>query len=158
MQADPHLPDPALLRCDRVWIAQQQITLLASTTSPTAACPACGSASSRVHSRYTRTLADLPWHNTPVQLQLQVRRFFCDVATCPQRIFVERVPTVAATHARKTCRMRETLSRIGLALGGQAGCRLASQLGLCSSPTSLLRIVRQRAAIGRCHATGPGSG
>lgn len=142
MQASSHLPDAAVLQCDRVFIAQQGITLLVSTTAVAAICPACGSVSWRIHSRYTRTVADLPWHNTPVWLQLQVRRFFCDVPTCPRRIFVERVPTVAARHARKTCRMLESLSKIGLALGGQAGCRLASQLGLCSSPDSLLRIIR----------------
>lgn len=71
-----------------------------------------------------------------------MRRFFCDVRTCPRQIFVERVTTVAAVHARKTCRMLESLSRIGLALGGQAGSRLSSQLGLDNSPDSLLRIVK----------------
>lgn len=142
MNVSPHLPDPAGLQCDRVLIEQQRITLRVSTTSSTAACPACGSICSRVHSRYTRTLADLPWHNTPVRLQLHVRRFFCDVPNCPRRIFVERVPTVAAVHARKTCRMLESLGRIGLALGGQAGSRLGNRLGLCDSPDSLLRTVK----------------
>lgn len=141
MEVGPHLPDPAL-RCDRVLIEQQWITLQVSTTVPTAVCPTCGSACSRVHSRYIRILSDLPWHNTPVRLELQVRRFFCDMPICPRRIFVERVPTVAAAYARKTCRMLESLSHIGLALGGQAGSRLGSQLGLYNSPDSLLRIVK----------------
>lgn len=140
MNVSPHLPDPALLQCDQVSIEQQQITLRVRTTSPTAVCPICGSTCSRIHSWYSRSLADLPWHNTPVRLQLQVRRFFCDVPTCPRRIFVEPIPTVAAVHARKTCRMLEGLGRIGLALGGQAGSRLGSQLGLCNSPDSLLRV------------------
>ena len=41
-------------------------------------CPVCGISSSRIHSRYVRTLADLPWQGVPVGLKLHVRRFFGD--------------------------------------------------------------------------------
>ncbi len=125
MQAGPHLPDPGVLECDRILIAQQLITLLASTSSSAGVCPVCGSVSSGTHSRYTRTLTDLPWHSTSVRLPRQVRRFFCDAPTCPRRIFVERVHSIAAVHARKTGRMGEALTRIGLALGGQTRLALA---------------------------------
>lgn len=40
-------------------------------------CPDCGATTERVHSRYTRTLEDLPWHGSTVQIRLQTRRFFC---------------------------------------------------------------------------------
>jgi transposase len=41
------------------------ITLTLRTTSPTAACPSCGTVSSRIQSRYTRTLRDLPAIDLP---------------------------------------------------------------------------------------------
>jgi transposase len=45
-------------------------------------CPDCGSGVHRVHSRYARTLADLPLSGRAVQLKLLVRRFRCDRALC----------------------------------------------------------------------------
>ena len=53
--------------------------------------PTCGGISLRVHSRYTRTLADLPLSGRSVQLKLLVRRLRCDRAPCTRRIFSERL-------------------------------------------------------------------
>ena len=55
-----------------------------------AECPRCGQASVRAHSRYQRRLADAPIAGRPVQLRLQVRRFFCDNTVCPTRTFAEQ--------------------------------------------------------------------
>jgi len=59
------LPTPKLL--DLIGIrAEANIILFAKTSASTARCPVCGKQSGRVHSRYTRTLADLPWQGVPV--------------------------------------------------------------------------------------------
>lgn len=50
-------------------------------------CPGCGGTSHRVHSRYKRSIADLPLSGRPVQLKVLVRRFHCDRALCTRRIF-----------------------------------------------------------------------
>lgn len=55
-------------------------------------CPSCGQHSSRVHSRYRRTIADLPWAGLPACILLQARRFFCVDERCSRRIFTERLP------------------------------------------------------------------
>lgn len=55
------LPAPKLLNLIGVRADASAITLFAKTSATTARCPACGKRSDRVHSRYTRTLADLPW-------------------------------------------------------------------------------------------------
>src|SRR5215216_1288667 len=81
------------------------ITLSAKTSASTARCPVCGKRSGRVHSRYMRTLADLPWQGVPVTVRLHVRRFFCDYRTCNRAIFAERLPGVAARYARRTERL-----------------------------------------------------
>jgi transposase len=99
--------------------------------------------SSRVHSRYIRTAADLPWHGVPVRLELHTRRFRCRNSHCPKRIFCERLPSVVAPYARKTVRLHVALELIGFAVGGEAGARLAKALGLTASPDTLLRRVRQ---------------
>jgi len=40
--------------------------------------------SERVHSRYTRQVADLPASGSPYALHLQVARFFCGQPPCPR--------------------------------------------------------------------------
>lgn len=70
------------------------------STQPSSACPLCGTAATRIHSRYQRSLADLPCAGQPVSFQLSVRKFFCDESTCPRKIFTERLaPFVARSRA-----------------------------------------------------------
>jgi transposase len=87
-------------------------------------------------------LADLPWQDRQVRIQLKVRRFFCVTADCPKTTFAERLPEIAAVYARSTTRLHEALCLIGCALGGQAGARLATPLGMPTSPDTLLRRVK----------------
>jgi transposase len=119
-----------------------QLTLQVTTTRTRVRCPLCHTLTRRVHSRYPRTLADLPWGPYTVHLHLRVRKFFCDQPTCPCQIFTERLPTVAAPWARRTLRLAERLRACGLALGGEMGARLGHRLGLCTSPATLLRLVQ----------------
>ena len=107
-------------------------------------CPSCGSRSSRVHSRYWRTLADLPWEGIPVQISLRARKFFCVDKLCTRRIFTEPLPGMAQRYARRSCRASVALSWVTLALGGRAGARLARKLGLLASRTTLLHELRRR--------------
>src|SRR3954451_12559994 len=97
----------------------------------------------RVHSRYERTLADLPWGAYAVSIRLKIRRLFCDNGCCKRHIFAERVPSVVAPWARKTIRLTGRLTAMGLALGGAAGARLGRRLGLTTSRNTLLRLVRR---------------
>lgn len=62
---------------------------------------------------------------------------------CTQNIFCERLPTVAARYARKTSRLTDALQLIGFAIGGEAGARVAAELGMTTSPDTLLRRIRQ---------------
>ncbi len=113
-------------------------TLFAASTGETAACPTCARRSARVHSRYTRTVADLPWHGASVTLRVRARRFFCDEGSCERRIFCERLPDVAA-RARKTGRLEEALLASVLELGGRGGARLAAELGLLAGRDALFQ-------------------
>jgi transposase len=72
-----------------------------------------------------------------------VRKFFCDVPSCERRVFAERLEDVARVYAHGTDRQREALEWIAFALGGQAGARLARQLGLLVSPGTLLNRIRE---------------
>jgi hypothetical protein len=110
------------LRLQRLEIREDRLDLFATTAAATAECPICGRVSERVHSSYTRTVSDLPWHGRPVILRLRIRRFFCEYDGCRRVIFAERIPQVAGDYARKTDRLEDALLAVGFALGGEAGC------------------------------------
>jgi transposase len=123
--------------------ASSLITLTLHARQVTAGCPLCGRRSKRVHSRYERTLADLPWGEYAVAVRFRVRRLFCDNTRCERRIFAERLAGVTAPRARKTTRLADRLTGVGLALGGAAGTRRGQELGLAASRNTLLRLVRR---------------
>jgi len=118
-----------------------EVPIFASSCESRARCPLYDHDSSRTHSRYLRTVSDLPWHGVSVTLEVRVRRFFCDEPSCGRRIFCERLPEVAA-YARKTVRLEEALLAIALELGGRAGARLALELGIVAACDPLLRRIK----------------
>ena len=62
-----HLPTvPAGLIVSRIEVELDRISIFAVTRSASALCPSWGSPSRRLHSRYRRILADLPWQGRPV--------------------------------------------------------------------------------------------
>ena len=61
------LPDPEKLHPICV-AATGTITLTAKTATPEAYCTLCGEPSGRVHSRYVRVIADLPWQGILITL------------------------------------------------------------------------------------------
>jgi transposase len=142
MASPPLVPDPSCLRLLGLEADAQTITIRVATTAAEAACPLCRHPSTKMHSRYLRRVADLPWVGWSVQLRLYTRRFFCDNPVCSRAIFTERLPSVVAPYSRKTVRLLALLTSIGFALGGEAGKRLSQQAGLCVSADMLLLYIR----------------
>jgi len=151
MQPQHLLADPAAIRLEKIIQHPGSLTLVVKVTRAEAECPRCHSPSSRAHSYYTRSVADLPWHGVAVRLHLRTRRFRCKNSLCTKRIFCERLPRVVAHYGRKTVRMNEVLQLVGLLLGGEAGARATPKLAMATSPDTLLR--RARAAVPPCAPT-----
>jgi transposase len=137
------LDAPVGSRLDQTLLDDGSLTIVLATTASSSACPLCYLDSSRVHSRYTRRLTELPCFGRAVQLHVAVRRFFCSELRCPRHIFAERLPGFAAPYARTTSLLRETHAAIGCALGGEPGSRLTIRLAIATSPDTLLRRVKQ---------------
>ena len=139
------LPDPVSVRLE-TWTFEPTppaiVLTLTSRSRPTP-CPLCCQPATRTHSRYERRLADLPWGEHGVVVRLRVRRMFCDNARCARQVFAERLPGIAPAWARKTARLLDRLTSIGLALGGAAGARLGGRLGLSADRNTLLRLMRR---------------
>jgi len=107
-----------------------------------ACCPLCGVQASRIHSRYTRRVADLPCAGRHVTLLLTVRKFFCPNPSCTRKIFAEQFPELVPSSARLTNRLRDALVALGLATCGEITSRLAPKLGMTVTPTTILRRLR----------------
>jgi transposase len=122
------LPNTADLRLDAIAldVDHPQITLTPASTQASSACPLCHQPATRIHSRYARSLADLPWADVAVRLALHVRRFFCLTADCSRSIFTERLPAFVVPWVRRTQHLASHHQAFGLALGGAAGARVAA--------------------------------
>jgi transposase len=151
MEASTLLADPAAIRLQKIIQHDGSLTLVVRVTRQQAECPRCHRPSTRVHSYYTRSVADLPWHGVSVRLELRTRRFRCKNGLCIKRVFCERLPRVVAHYGRRTERMERALRLIGFLLGGEPGARAALKLAMAASPDTLLR--RVRAAVKPCSPT-----
>src|SRR5260370_18328984 len=78
------------------------LVLIVEPTRLAVPCPHCGELSRRQHSRDERHPLDLPWRGTTVRMRIRSRRWFCDVSTCPRRIFAERVDAPLARYTLHT--------------------------------------------------------
>jgi transposase len=140
------LPDPSQVELVRLVPSATCVTVVVRAHAASSRCPVCGASSAHVHSRYARQVADLPWFEVAVRLQLQVRRFFCDQEACPRAIFTERLPGVVAPYARRTLRLTRLVELVGFLLGGNAGSRLLRQMArgwLGTSRDTVLRAIRR---------------
>lgn len=117
------LPCPESLRCTHLHVVDGVTILDFASARPACACPVCGVDSRRIHSWYERRLKVLPWHGQPVEIRWRTRKFFCDNPDCSRRVFVERLPNVADSHARRTSRLELALRAVALACGDAPGDR-----------------------------------
>jgi transposase len=131
------------VRVERIVEEEGALAIEARPTASGAACPGCGHASEHVHSRYARTVRDLPACGRPVRVRLRMRRFVCRAVACPRRTVVEQVAGATAPHRRATVRLEAVLAAICVALGGEAGARLAGRIGVAVGGDALLRRLRR---------------
>ena len=111
---------PTRLRVEQIDMTPHLLRLSLAMDVSEAVCPLCQQVSQRVHSHYTRTLADVPCRGKTLQLLVVVRRFFCANDACARKIFAERLPDLTHVYARRTTRCHEMLGELGMALGGRA--------------------------------------
>ena len=125
-------------------VTEKVITLPAVSTQIAPCCPLCGTSASRIHSSYSRRLADVPCAQKCVRLILGVRKFFCDLRRCPRKIFTERLSPFIRPWARVTTRLFQEVENIGLATSGMLGTRLGVRLGIRTSWMTIIRRMMAR--------------
>ncbi len=142
MERSPFLPLPEGMVIGQIAITATQLTVEVISTQPSACCPECGCPSDHVQCQYQRTVHDVPCGGRKVMLQLSVRKFSCWTATCPRKVFAERLPDLVQPWARVSLRLLEELKAIGLAASAEVSERLAPRLGMRVKAPTLLRYLR----------------
>ena len=127
-------------RHGREWVAR-------ASGGEGAVCPGCGSLSRSRKGRYCRILQDLPMQGSPVTLSLELSRWRCRNLRCPRESFVEPLPNVAPSHARRTHRVAELARLIGYSAGARPAEKILRQLGMPQSDDTVLRDLRKSAVI-----------
>lgn len=95
-----------------------------------------------IHSRYQRTISDLPFFGSQCYISLKVKRFFCTNIVCERQIFCERLDNIAKAYARKSKRLLTGLIAIGFEVAGNAAKKLSVRLGMKISANSVNRLLR----------------
>ncbi len=76
MEVRPALALPDGLEVTGIDMSDDVLTVAAVSTQMHPCCPLCGTPTSRVHSRYTRQITDLPCGGQRIRLLVQVRKCF----------------------------------------------------------------------------------
>jgi transposase len=139
MEVKPPLALPEGFAVSSVEISDDVLTMTVISTQIFPCCPLCHTPATRVHSYYTRTLTDLPCSGQQVRLLVQVRKCWCEVPSCPRRIFAERLTPFIEPQARVTRRLFQVVQILGLATGGRLGVRVTTRLGIQTSRQTILR-------------------
>jgi transposase len=131
------------LDLDNIEVQEQTVLVHLHATAPTAACPQCGTAGSRVHSRYERTIADVPFGGRHLELKLLVRKWICPETSCSRHIFAECFPELVQRYARMTDRLIKALQSVGVITNGADAAQIASSFGVPTTAKTIIRRVLQ---------------
>jgi transposase len=138
MPTTPLLRLPDGLEITSISESADELLVRVTSNRSHSSCPLCATPSQAIHSYYRRKPLDLPCTGRPIRLLLTVKKFFCRVASCPRKIYTERIPELLQSSSRLTTRLRSAVQEVGFASCCKAGERLCSKLGMPLSDTTLL--------------------
>ena len=79
-------------------------------------------------------------------LRVKLTRWRCQNRRCDRQTFADRLPQVARSFARRTCRVAELARLVGHSAGGRPAERLLTRLGLPQSDDTVLRNLKRYVA------------
>lgn len=106
-------------------------------------CKYCGEESNSIHSRYTRTISDLPIQNYQVKLVLEVPKFFCRNEMCHHKTFAYPIK-FAGRNSLRTERLDEYIYQTGLKNSSLAAREHISTSHVSISNNTILRIIKKK--------------
>ncbi|MBQ7671679.1 MAG: ISL3 family transposase [Paludibacteraceae bacterium] len=109
----------------------------------TGICPYCGFRSRHVHSRYYRTLHDVPILDTEVVLRIRARKFFCINKHCSHKTFAEQSGIEVFRYQRRTRRCEVKVLQIGGVNSSPIAQRILNAWQIPISNWTILRKLHQ---------------
>ncbi len=156
MSTTPLLPLPDELEITSISETEQELQVRITSNRSSSLCPLCSTPSYTIHSYYRRKPLELPSVGKTVRLLLSVKKFFCRVASCPRKIFTERLPELLEPSSRLTTRLRGIVQAICAAFNAKGGARLGKQLGIHLSRMTFLHSLHLMSTppVGKVKAVG----
>jgi transposase len=123
-------------------IREKMLYIYCYRASEISNCTYCGSASSKVHSRYNRELADLPIAHYKVKLIVEVKKYICENADCTHKRFAEILP-FASERAKRTSRLDEYIMEIGMKNSSVEAAKIIRKSHADISTQTVLRVIKK---------------
>ena len=109
-------------------------------------CKYCGTESHSVHSKYTRTISDLPIQNYQVKLIINVPKFFCTNEKCSHKTFAYPIP-FADKNSLRTNRLDDYIYQIGMKSSSFDAEKQISGSHVSVSNNTVLRIIKKKQSL-----------
>ena len=112
-------------------------------TNKTAICPCCSKKSSKINTKYFRTIKDLPIQENKVILKLETKTFFCKNKKCEINTFAEEFDFIES-HARMTTRLKNRIVNDAKGMSARVAKETISS-GLAKiSDDTILRLIKKK--------------
>lgn len=108
-----------------------------------AICPCCGKKSNNIHSRYIRTIKDLPIQESKVILKLQAKLFFCKNSKCSNNTFSEQFDFIEG-HSRMTTRLKNRIIDTSKTMSARASKTIVNKGIANISDDTILRLIKKK--------------
>lgn len=117
-------------------------TIYIKRTNRSAICSCCGKKSSKVNTKYFRTIKDLPIQDNKVILKLETKTFFCKNKECQINTFAEKFDFIES-HARMTTRLKDRIVNDSKGMSARAA-KATINNGLANiSDDTILRLIKK---------------
>ena len=111
-------------------------------------CPCCGKESSKIHSRYMRSIKDLPIQEYKVILNINANVFFCKNNNCNTKTFAEHFDFIEC-NSRMTTRLRNKIIENSKGMSARAS-KVVINNGLVNiSDDTILRLLKKNNKFNR---------
>ncbi len=114
------------LKCEKYEIAGDEIRIWVKSRSKVLTCPCCGSESKKAHSRYVRTIQDLPISGKKVYIAITSRKMFCPNTECARKTFAEKYDFVGAK-GKKSLRLEKEIINTAMSSSSTEAARMLNR-------------------------------
>lgn len=118
------------------------LVITVERTNKTAICPCCRKKSNNVHSKYTRTIKDLPIQDSKVILKIITKIFFCKNQNCETNTFAEKFDFIES-HARMSKRLKNRIVDISKGMSARASKAVINNGIADISDDTILRLIKK---------------